>query len=266
VALLETKDLSISFGGLKAVDKVSLKVEQNTVHGLIGPNGSGKSTFFNLLSGVYKPDAGSYIEFDGVDVTNRTAHEVASLGLARTFQLLRLYGEMTVLQNVMVGFHPHTSYGPLAPLLRGAEVRRKDAELQDQMMELLEFIGLVDYADVPAAELSGGQRRLLALGRAIAMRPKMLLLDEPGAGLSPVNVDNLMATIMTLKERYNLTIIVVEHILKVVMNTCETISVLDHGQKISEGTPDFVKNDPAVIEAYLGREMADDDIRAAMEA
>ena len=166
----------------------------------------------------------------------------------------------------MVGYHPHTKYGPLAPLFNGAEVRRQDKAVRDEMQELLEFIGLADHAEIPAAELSGGQRRLLALGRAIAMRPKMLLLDEPGAGLSPANVDSLMSTIMTLKEQYNLTIIVVEHILKVVMSTCDAISVLDHGQKISEGTPEYVKNDPAVVEAYLGREMADEDIRAAMDA
>lgn len=264
MALLKTRNLSKSFGGLHAINNVTLGVEENTVHGLIGPNGSGKSTFFNLVTGVYQPDEGSYIEFNNVDITYKPPHFIASQGLSRTFQLLRLYGELSVLENVMVGYHPHTKYGPLAPLIMGAEVRRQDKLVKDDMMELLEFIGLAEHAEIPAAELSGGQRRLLALGRAIAMRPKMLLLDEPGAGLSPLNLDNLMATIMTLKERYNLTIIVVEHILKVVMSTCEKISVLDHGLKISEGSPEFVKNDPAVIEAYLGREMADEDIRTAM--
>ena len=266
MALLKTHNLSKSFGGLRAIDKVCLEVTSNTVHGIIGPNGSGKSTFFNLLTGVYKPDKGSYIEFNGHDISRKPAHLIAGMGLSRTFQLLRLYGELSVLENVLVGYHPHTKYGPLAPFIRGGEVRRQDKIVKDNMMELLEFIGLAEHAEIPASELSGGQRRLLALGRAIAMRPKMLLLDEPGAGLSPVNVDSLMNTIMTLKKRYNLTIVVVEHILKVVMSTCDIVSVLDHGQKISEGKPEVVKNDPAVVEAYLGREMADDDIRAALNA
>lgn len=202
MALLKTRNLSKSFGGLLAIDKVSLEVEANTVHGLIGPNGSGKSTFFNLLTGVYQPDVGSHIAFNNIDISGKPAHYIASQGLSRTFQLLRLYGELSVLENVLVGYHPHTRYGPLAPLLMGAEVRRQDKIVKEEMMELLEFVGLAEHAEIPAAELSGGQRRLLALGRAIATRPKMLLLDEPGAGLSPVNVDNLMATIMTLKERY----------------------------------------------------------------
>lgn len=264
--LLETHNLSKAFGGLQAIDKVSLTVEANSIHGLIGPNGSGKSTFFNLLTGIYQPDAGSRIIFDGTDITAKPASDIAQRGLARTFQLLRLYNELSVLENVMVGHHPHTQYGPLAPIFQGSKVRKLDAQVREEMLELLEFIGLADHTEIPAAELSGGQRRLLALGRAIAMKPKLLLLDEPGAGLSPINVDKLMETIMTLKERYSLTIMVVEHILKVVMNTCEQVTVLDHGQKISEGAPQVVKNDPAVIEAYLGQEMADEDIRAAMDA
>ena len=137
MALLETRNLSKSFGGLQAIDKVSLKVEPNTVHGLIGPNGSGKSTFFNLLTGVYQPDEGSYVSFNGIDITSSPAHKIAELGLARTFQLLRLYGELSVLDNVMVGYHPHTKYGPLAPLINGAEVRRQDKVVREEMEELL---------------------------------------------------------------------------------------------------------------------------------
>ena len=264
MALLETRRLSKSFGGIHAVWEVDVRIAPGTIHGLIGPNGSGKSTFFNLLTGVYQPDPGSYISFNGQEITTKPAHEITSLGISRTFQLLRLFLEMTVLENVMVGYHCHTPYGMLAPLFQGAAVRKADRQIREEMMELLEFLGLTRFADIPASELSGGQRRLLALGRAIAMKPKLLLLDEPGAGLSPVNIDNLMETILVLKERYQLTVVVVEHILKVVMNTCERISVLDHGQKIAEGTPDEVKNDHAVIEAYLGREMADEEIRQAI--
>jgi branched-chain amino acid transport system ATP-binding protein len=264
LALLETRGLSKNFGGLQAISQVDLKVQQGTVHGLIGPNGSGKSTFFNLITGVYKPDPGSHIEFDGHDITPLPAHRIAGLGMARTFQLLRLFSEMTVLENVMVGNHCKTPYGVVESLLGTSRVRDSDRQMRKEMLELLEFIGLARFADMPAGELSGGQRRLLALGRAIAMKPKLLLLDEPGAGLSPVNVDNLMETILALKERYKLTVVVVEHILKVVMNTCETISVLDHGQKIAEGPPEAIKNDHAVIEAYLGRELPDEEIRKAI--
>jgi len=240
LVLLETRNLSKSFGGLRAVWDVNVQIEQGTIHGLIGPNGSGKSTFFNLITGIY---------------------QIAALGVSRTFQLLRLFLDMTVLENVMVGYHCHTPYGILSPIFRGTKVRKVENKIREEMIELLEFLGLVEYADIPASELSGGQKKLLSLGRAIAMKPKLLLLDEPGAGLSPVNIDNLMETILTLKERYQLTVVVVEHVLKLVMNTCERITVLDHGQKIAEGTPEEVKSNHSVVEAYLGKEMADDEIR-----
>jgi ABC-type branched-subunit amino acid transport system ATPase component len=266
MALLETRGLSKSFGGLKAVHDLDLQVREGSVHGLIGPNGSGKSTFFNLVTGVYKPDPGSSVAFDGHDITGAAPHAVAKLGIARTFQLLRLFSEMTVLQNLMVGHHTHTPYGFLDTLINSSRVRRLDAEMRDGMLELLEVIGLAEFADMPASELSGGQRRLLALGRAMAMRPKLLMLDEPAAGLSPVNVDHLLAIVMRLKERYGLTILIVEHILKVVMETCDTVTVLDYGEKIGEGTPEEVKDDHAVIEAYLGQELADEEVRALLHA
>ncbi len=264
MALLETTGLSISFGGLRAISNLDIEVEAGSIHGLIGPNGSGKSTFFNLVTGIYRSQAGSRIVFDGRDITKAPSHEIAALGIARTFQLLRLFSEMTVLQNLMVGHHTHVSYGFLSTLFDYSAVRKRDSETTDEMMDLLEFIGLAEFARLPAGELSGGQRRLLALGRAMAMRPKLLMLDEPAAGLSPVNVDNLLTIVMALKERYGLTILIVEHILKVVMETCDKVTVLDHGQKIGEGTPDEVKDDHAVIEAYLGQEMDDDEVRAAM--
>ena len=266
MGLLETKGLSKSFGGVQALQDVDVHIEEGSIHGLIGPNGSGKSTFFNVISGVYRPDSDSSVLFDNHEISQLPPHKITELGISRTFQLLRLFLEMTVLENVMVGYHCHTPYGFLSPILQGSKVREADEKIQDEMIEMLQFLGLASYANLPAGELSGGQRRLLSLGRAIAMKPKLLLLDEPGAGLSPVNVDHLMHTILSLKEKYKLTVVVVEHILKVVMNTCERITVLDHGQKIAEGSPEEVKNDHAVIEAYLGREMADEDIRQVIRA
>lgn len=263
MALLETRGLCKSFGGLRAISELDIDVQAGSIHGLIGPNGSGKSTFFNLVTGIYASDAGSSVRFDGEDITGREPHEIAARGIARTFQLLRLFGDISALQNLLVGYHTHIPYGTLAPIFKFRKVRSLDAEARDAMTELLEIIGLAEFAEMPASELSGGQRRLLALGRAIAMRPKLLMLDEPAAGLSPNNVDNLMAIVMSLKERYGLTLLIVEHILKVVMDTCDTVTVLDHGQKIGEGAPEDVKDDPAVVEAYLGKEMSDEEVRAA---
>ena len=264
--LLETVGLSKSFDGLRAISNLDVDIEAGSIHGLIGPNGSGKSTFFNLVTGVYQPDPGSKIFFDGHDITRSPSHQIGALGIARTFQLLRLFSEMTVLQNVMVGYHTHVPYGFLRTIFNNSAIIKKDAETTDEMMELLEFIGLADYAGMPASELSGGQRRLLSLGRAMAMRPKLLMLDEPAAGLSPVNVENLLAIVMSLKERFGLTVLIVEHILKVVMETCDTVTVLDYGEKIGEGTPEEVKDDHAVIEAYLGQEMDDDEVRATFDS
>ncbi|WP_282605112.1 ABC transporter ATP-binding protein [Pelagibius sp. Alg239-R121] len=261
--LLQVDSLCKSFGGLQAIKNVSLEVEDGEIRGLIGPNGSGKSTLFNLISGVYKCDSGS-VRFDGADVTNWEPHDIAAKGVARTFQLLRMFTEMTVLENLMIGQHCHVQYGPFAAVFGIGRVAAEEKRLRDEMMELLSFIGLADFAEVPASEMSIGQRRLLALGRGIAMKPKLLMLDEPAAGLSPVNVDNLMSIMVQLKKRYGLTVIVVEHILKVVMDTCERVTVLDHGEKIAEGSPAHVRDDHAVIEAYLGREMDDEEVRAAM--
>ncbi len=262
-ALLEVTGLAKSFDALKAIDNVDFSVENGEIRGLIGPNGSGKSTLFNLISGVYLPDAGKVV-FDGKDITKWEPHDIAAAGVSRTFQLLRMFTEMTVLENLMVGHHCHVKYGVLAGIFSIDRVAREEKQIRDEMMDILSFIGLADFADVPATEMSIGQRRLLALGRGIAMKPKLLMLDEPAAGLSPVNVDNLMSIMVQLKKKYGLTVVVVEHILKVVMDTCSRVTVLDHGVKIAEGSPEQVRDDHAVIEAYLGREMGDDEVRAAM--
>ena len=262
-ALLQTTGLSKSFGGIKAINNVDFELEDGEIRGLIGPNGSGKSTFFNLISGIYRADSGTVV-FNGNDITRSEPHDIAEAGVARTFQLLRMFTEMTVLENLMIGHHCHVKYGVFAGIFSIHRVAAEEKEIRDEMMEILSFIGLADFADIPASELSIGQRRLLALGRGIAMKPKLLLLDEPAAGLSPVNVDNLMGIMVSLKKKHRLTVIVVEHILKVVMDTCDRVTVLDHGEKIAEGTPEHVRDDHAVIEAYLGKEMADDEVRAAM--
>jgi len=261
--LLETNGLSKNFGGLHAITDLDFQLRKGEMRGLIGPNGSGKSTFFNLISSVYQPSSGS-IKFDGQDITWLAPHKIAELGVARTFQLLRNFNEITVLDNLRVGQHTHVKYSPLQAVFGTHKVAAEEKRIREEMMEILTFIGLADFAEIPASELSGGQRRLLALGRAMAMRPKLLMLDEPAAGLSPVNVDNLLEIVSALQKRYQLTVIIVEHILKVVMEMCENVTVLDHGQKIAEGTPEFVRDDHAVIEAYLGREMDDDEVRRAM--
>jgi ABC-type branched-subunit amino acid transport system ATPase component len=264
--LLEATGLSKQFGGLVAVSNMNLSIREGEVRGIIGPNGSGKSTLFNLISGVYQAEPGGRIVFAGEDITGYQSHEIARRGIARTFQLLRIFTQMTVLENLLIGYHPHVGYGSAAAALGRTAVWAEERRLREEMMELLGFIGLADYAAMPAGDLSIGQRRLLALGRAMAMRPKLLMLDEPAAGLSPVNVDKLLNTVIALKERFGLTVIIIEHILKVVMETCETVTVLEHGEKIAEGPPAAIKSDHRVIEAYLGKEMGDAEVRAFLKA
>jgi branched-chain amino acid transport system ATP-binding protein len=264
--LLEVRNLTKRFGGFTAVSKVDLSIEEGSVHGIIGPNGSGKSTLFNLISGVYKPEPGASVVFAGHDITGKEPHEIARLGVARTFQMLRIFQGMSVIENMLVGHHSMISYGMTSAVVGSPAVWHEEKRARADMMELLAFIGLADYAEMPAAELSGGQRRLLALGRAMAAKPKLLMLDEPGAGLSPTNVDILLDTVKSLQKRFGLTVIIIEHILKLVMDTCERVSVLEHGEKIAEGIPDEIKNNHRVIEAYLGKEMKDEEVRAYMRS
>ena len=264
--LLEVRNLSKHFGGFAAVANVDLDIREGEVRGIIGPNGSGKSTVFNLISGVYKPDAGARVTFDGIDITGHESHAIARRGIARTFQMLRIFQGMSVIENMLVGHHAMIRYNTPAAVIGARKVWHEERRVRAEMLELLAFIGLADYADMPAGELSGGQRRLLALGRAMAAKPKLLMLDEPGAGLSPTNVDVLMETVQALKQRFGLTVIIIEHILKLVMDTCETISVLEHGEKIAEGSPAQIKGNHRVIEAYLGKEMRDEEVRAYLRS
>ena len=261
MTLLTVTDLSKSFGGFAALTGIDLTVAQGAVHGIIGPNGSGKTTLFNVISGVYRPEPGARITFDGTDITGQESHAIARLGIARTFQMLRIFQGMSVIENMLVGHHALTPYSAVAAVIGSPKVWQAERRIRAEMMELLSFIGLADYAEMPAGELSGGQRRLLALGRAMAARPKLLMLDEPGAGLSPANVDILLDTVRALQQRFGLTVVIIEHILKLVMDTCQTVTVLEHGEKIAEGTPAEIKENPRVIEAYLGREMRDEEVR-----
>ena len=260
--LLELTGFSKHFSGLVALSNIELKIAEGAIHGIIGPNGSGKSTLFNLISGVYRPEPGGTMLFAGENITNLPPHEVANRGIARTFQMLRIFSQMTVLENLLVGHQRQTHYGIAAAIFGTGSVWAEERRVRDEMMDLLAFIGLAEYARMPAGELSGGQRRLLALGRAMAMRPKLLMLDEPAAGLSPHNVDKLLETVMALKKRFGLTLVIIEHILKVVMDTCDVVTVLEHGEKIAEGAPAAIKDDHRVIEAYLGKEMQDAEVRA----
>ncbi len=266
MALLEVSNLSKRFGGLMAVANVNLVVQRGEVRGIIGPNGSGKSTLFNLISGVYKPEPGARIVFDGEDITGWESHDIAKRGVARTFQLLRIFGGMSVIENMLIGHHAMIPYNNVSAVIGSRKVWAEERRIRKEMMELLAFIGLADYAEMPAGEMSGGQRRLLALGRAMAAKPKLLMLDEPGAGLSPTNVDILLETVLALQKRFGLTVVIIEHILKLVMDTCQIVSVLEHGEKIAEGTPAEIKENHAVIEAYLGKEMKDEEVRAFMRS
>ena len=245
--LLQIEKLTKNFGGLTAISNLDFAVAEGEIRGLIGPNGSGKSTLFNLISGVYQPDKdGGRIEFNGEDITRMSAHDIARLGVGRTFQLLRIYPEMTVLENLLVGHHPHVKYGNIAATLGLGRVWAEERRMKERMLEILDFVGLADFAGMPGTELSFGQRRMVALARGVAMEPKLLMLDEPAAGLSPANVDELQNIIGLLRKKRGLTIIVVEHILKVVIETCDTVTVLEHGEKIGEGTPDVISSDHRV--------------------
>jgi ABC-type branched-subunit amino acid transport system ATPase component len=264
--LLEIAGLSKRFGGLAALSGIDLTVAEGAVHGVIGPNGSGKSTLFNVVTGVYPADPGSAIRFHGEEITKREPHDIARRGIARTFQLLRMFAEMTVIENLLVGCHRNIGYRIGAALFGTGGVRAAERRLREEMLDLLDFVGLADYADLPAGELSIGQRRLLSLGRAMAMKPSLLMLDEPAAGLSPINVDKLLDTVLALKARYGLTVILVEHVMKLVMASCDIVTVLDHGEKIAEGPPDAIRENHRVIEAYLGKEMKDAEVRAFLTA
>ena len=254
--VLDVRNLGIDFGGLTAVDGFSITVGPTEISGLIGPNGAGKTTIFNLLTGVYQPTRGSVL-INGIDIKGMPTHKVNKLGIARTFQNIRLFSDMSALDNVKVGMHNEIKCSFLASLLHLPSYYRAEATANQKAMELLDFMGLADVADVKAGSLPYGVQRRLEIVRALATNPSIILLDEPAAGMNPSETTELMHQIRRIRDTFHLAIFLIEHDMNLVMNVCEAIAVVNYGKIIAKGTPEEVRNNPAVIEAYLGREEDD---------
>lgn len=251
MALLETKNLGISFGGLRAVNEFDISVEKGELYGLIGPNGAGKTTIFNLLTGVYQPDEGAIL-LDGVNLTGKKTIEICKAGVARTFQNIRLFHDMPVLDNVKAGLHNHYPYSTIEGILRLPRYYKVEKEMNEKAMELLKVFGLEEYADYLAENLPYGQQRKLEIARAMATEPKLLLLDEPAAGMNPNETKELMDTIRFVRDHFDMTILLIEHDMKLVSGICEKLTVLNFGEVLAQGNTQEVLNDPEVIKAYLG--------------
>jgi len=260
--LLESRDVCKYFGGLKAVEKVSMQVQKGDVFGIIGPNGAGKTTFFNICSGIYCPTSGQIL-LDGEDISGKSPEDIAQRGMARTFQNIQLFKFMTVLDNVKIGFHLSTKTNMLDAMLHTKRYSADEAYIQEEGMKILQKVGLEEYANTLAGNLPYGVQRKVEIARALALAPKVILLDEPAAGMNPNETNSLREFILKLN-REGYTIVVIEHDMKFVMNSCNRILVLNFGQKICEGTPEEVRGNKEVNEAYFGKgRMLKGDVKRA---
>ena len=251
MALLEVKNLGISFGGLRAVDGFNITIEKGQLYGLIGPNGAGKTTCFNMLTGVYTPTDGT-ITLDGKDITGKKTVEINKEGIARTFQNIRLFKDLSVIDNVKVGLHNHMGYSTITGILRLPKYYKVEKQMTEEAMELLKVFGLEAEADTLADNLPYGKQRKLEITRALATKPKLLLLDEPAAGMNPNETQELMDTIRFVREHFDMTILLIEHDMKLVGGICEELTVLNFGRVLCQGKTSDVLNNPEVIKAYLG--------------
>jgi len=260
MAVLTAQKVTKRFGGLEALQKVDIVVEEHAIHSIIGPNGAGKTTFFNCVTGFYTPEEGD-IRLDGRTITGLSPDRVTHLGISRTYQNIRLFKNMTAVENILVGMHPHLKSNLLGGILRPPGVRREEQEALEESRRLLRFMGLAGKGDLMAKNLAYGDQRRLEIARALASQPKLLLLDEPTAGMNPSETQETMDLIRRLRDELGITILLIEHQMRVVMGISEIITVLDYGAKIAEGTPQEIQSNPKVIEAYLGKGSVQEMIR-----